>query len=295
MNLNQLYYFNELAEQRQFSKAAKNLYISQPSLSNSIKSLEKELGCKLINRSGGQITLTEYGKIFYKATSSAVNIIEQAKRKIAQNKRQNENIIKIASIPSALSNYLPKSIQLFKENTSQDIKFCYQSALSNEIYHELEVGNADLGICSKVSKNSNLIFLPLYSEKITVLIRKDHPLSKHKNITPQELADYDIITYSDKTALGRKIRKTLLKKTPNLNITALLDDEISIAAQVLANNSVGISVDSKFLNNSNIKKVELDLPRDTRIVYLAYNPKADLSSLTKQLITFLANKNNDNI
>ncbi|WP_289683367.1 helix-turn-helix domain-containing protein [Lactobacillus intestinalis] len=60
MNLNQLYYFKELAKERQFSKAAKNLYISQPSLSNSIKSLEKELNCQLINRNGGQITLTEY-------------------------------------------------------------------------------------------------------------------------------------------------------------------------------------------------------------------------------------------
>ncbi|XKU95191.1 LysR family transcriptional regulator [Lactobacillus acidophilus] len=48
MNLNQFYYFNELAKQHQFSEAAKHLNISQPSLSNSIKSLEKELDCNLI-------------------------------------------------------------------------------------------------------------------------------------------------------------------------------------------------------------------------------------------------------
>ena len=78
MNLNQLYYFKELAKERQFSKAAKNLYISQPSLSNSIKSLEKELNCQLINRNGGQTILTEYGKIFYEAAITSITSLDKS-------------------------------------------------------------------------------------------------------------------------------------------------------------------------------------------------------------------------
>lgn len=293
MNLNQLYYFNELAKQRQFSKAAKNLGISQPSLSNSIKSLEKNLGCKLINRSGGQITLTEYGEIFYKASSSSLKILEASKLKIYQKKRQNENIIKIASIPSALNNFLPPVIQAFKENISKDTKFYYQSKLSNEIYQELESGTTDLGICSKITHSSDLIFLPLYSEKLVVLTKKDHPLTKYKVITPKDLANYDIITYSDKTALGKKVRKTLLNKSANLTITATLDDEMSISAQVISNNSVGVSVDNNLINTNNIVKTKLDVPKDTRTVYLAYNRKTDLSKTAQQLITLMTNFYND--
>lgn len=59
MNLNQLYYFNELVKQHQLSSAAKRLHISQPSLSNSIKTLEKELHYNLIERRNGRIELTE--------------------------------------------------------------------------------------------------------------------------------------------------------------------------------------------------------------------------------------------
>ena len=59
MNLNQLYYFNELVKQHQFSSATKRLHISQPSLSNSIKTLEKELHYNLIERRNGRIELTE--------------------------------------------------------------------------------------------------------------------------------------------------------------------------------------------------------------------------------------------
>ncbi|POD89000.1 putative HTH-type transcriptional regulator YybE [Lactiplantibacillus plantarum subsp. plantarum] len=50
MNLNQLYYFRTLAEFQHYTKAAAHLYISQPSLSNAMKSLEKELGCVLFER-----------------------------------------------------------------------------------------------------------------------------------------------------------------------------------------------------------------------------------------------------
>ena len=59
MNLNQLYYFNELVTQHHLSSAAKRLHISQPSLYNSIKTLENEFHYNLIERRNGRIELTE--------------------------------------------------------------------------------------------------------------------------------------------------------------------------------------------------------------------------------------------
>ena len=290
MNLNQLYYFNELAKQRQFSKAAKNLSISQPSLSNSIKSLEKDLGCKLINRSGGQITLTKYGEIFFKAASSSVDILEGAKRDIAQYKRQKDNIIKIASIPSALSDYLPTIIQKFKKEISPNTTFIYQNSLSTDIYRELELGNFDIGICSGIDHNHHLKFIPLYSEDIVVLVRSDHPLAQLYAITPYDLKNYNIVTYSQDTTLGQKINQALSRKSQSLNISATLDNDLSIAAHVLTNNTVGVAVDSVFLNDFNLSKIKLKVPKNTRMVYLAYNPKLDLSPTLKQLINLISQK-----
>ncbi len=77
MNLNQFYYFNELAKQHQFSKAAKHLNISQPSLSNSIKSLEKELDCNLIEQKNGRIELTKYSQIFLETSESVISVFEK--------------------------------------------------------------------------------------------------------------------------------------------------------------------------------------------------------------------------
>ena len=61
MNLSQLYYFRKLAELQHYAKAAKELYITQPSLSNAISSLEQELGVSLFQKTGRNIHLTKYG------------------------------------------------------------------------------------------------------------------------------------------------------------------------------------------------------------------------------------------
>ena len=65
MNLSQLYYFRKLAQLQHYTKAAKELYITQPSLSDSISSLEQELGLSLFQKEGRNVKLTKYGKEFY--------------------------------------------------------------------------------------------------------------------------------------------------------------------------------------------------------------------------------------
>ena len=64
MNLNQLHYFSKLAEVEHYTKAAEELGISQPTLSHAVGALETELGTKLFEKQGRNITLTKYGKIF---------------------------------------------------------------------------------------------------------------------------------------------------------------------------------------------------------------------------------------
>ena len=65
MNLQQLYYFRKLAEVQHYTKAAKALYITQPSLSDSIASLEHELSVSLFQKKGRGVQLTKYGQEFY--------------------------------------------------------------------------------------------------------------------------------------------------------------------------------------------------------------------------------------
>ncbi len=80
MNLSQLYYFRKLAQLEHYTKAAKELYITQPSLSDSISSLEQELGIALFQREGRNIKLTKYGREFYQYVCSALIALESPGR-----------------------------------------------------------------------------------------------------------------------------------------------------------------------------------------------------------------------
>lgn len=80
MNLNQLYYFQKLAELENYTKAASALYISQPSLSYSISNLEKELGTSLFQKRGRNVILSDDGKEFYICVEDVLSRLEKRDR-----------------------------------------------------------------------------------------------------------------------------------------------------------------------------------------------------------------------
>lgn len=164
MNLNQIYYFNKLAKKHQFSKAAKQLNISQPSLSNSIKALEKDMNCDLIERRDGRIELTKYGQIFFNATNSIISILAETKQNIDETKRLESNTIEIGCIPTASKNFLAQVIYKFKKQSSIIFNYIYHENTSDQICRQINNKNYDIGICTKNIKFPNLIFIPLYVE-----------------------------------------------------------------------------------------------------------------------------------
>ena len=95
MELKQVQYFLKLADLEHMSAAADLLDISQPALSKSIASLEKELGQRLFDRVGNRIKLNESGRSFYQYAQSAVNLLENGKVAALQSRYQTRGVISI--------------------------------------------------------------------------------------------------------------------------------------------------------------------------------------------------------
>ena len=287
MNLNQLYYFRELAEQRKYTKAADNLFISQPTLSVSIKQLEEELNCKLFKHSGRYVVLTKYGRQFYNTVVSALATLDQGKKKLKQTISQDNGNINIAGIPTAIGNLLPKLVKSYQQVSDEAPHFIYHDNPSHQICEGIENGWYDLGICSYVSDFSNFTYIPLYTEQIVAIVAPENQLSMIDEITPEELRGENLITYSQKIDIGKKISDTLLASASDLHIINRLHDELAIAGQVITNNLVGIVADTIYLDGFDIHKIKLDIPKDTRTVYLVYDPERDLSHHILDFIDFL--------
>lgn len=287
MNLNQLYYFRELAEQRQYTKAAEALFISQPTLSVSIKQLEKELNCKLFKHSGRFVELTKYGRIFYNTVVSSLNILDNGKKRLTQTISQDKGNIHIAGIPTAIGTLLPNLVTAYQQTADSSPHFIYHDNPSYQICEGIENGWYDLGICSFVPEFKHFTYVPFYAENIVAIVPEENDLAQLSEITPDELRGENLLTYSKKIQIGKDVTNSLLSIASDLNITNRLHDELAIAGQVLTNNIVGIVADTVYLDGFDIHKIKLDIPKDTRTVYLVYDPDRYLSPEILDFIDFL--------
>lgn len=115
MNFNQLRYFIEVAETNSFTKASENLFISQPSLSVSIKKLEESLGVKLFNRGKNMMILTNSGKYLLAQAKTILAEIELVETKLRQSHQENK-LLRIGILHSLPIAYIAKLISNFSKN-----------------------------------------------------------------------------------------------------------------------------------------------------------------------------------
>lgn len=100
MNLAHLYYFKKLVEVKNYSRAAEELFIAQPTLSLAVSSLERELGCALLKKKRNSLELTESGEDFYEAVVAATNSLDNAVRIIKERVSAEYGSIRVGTVYS---------------------------------------------------------------------------------------------------------------------------------------------------------------------------------------------------
>jgi DNA-binding transcriptional LysR family regulator len=115
MNWNQLQYIVTTAQEKSITKAARKLFISQPSLTLSIQNLEKELGVELFERSRGSLTLTYAGQLFYDWALSTLHSREKLDARIGDIKDESSHLIRLGVSPHRSAILLPRILPRFYE------------------------------------------------------------------------------------------------------------------------------------------------------------------------------------
>ena len=204
MNIYTLKYFVTLAKTLNFTKAAREHYIAQTTMSRQIAGLENELGVKLIERTTSSVTLTDVGRRFLKDAAQILSDYEKALNNIRQNK------------------YLPSTLKIGYCAHSESEKFLDMLGSFNEIYSntELEISEASLseltaGItCNRldaiitfeceIAECNTIDSFNLIDHNIVVGVNKNHPLACFDEIEPSSLAEYEVLIISDKASVNHR-------------------------------------------------------------------------------------------
>lgn len=286
MNLPQLYYFRKLAELQHYTEAAKALYITQPSLSDSISSLEKELGVSLFQKKGRNVELTKYGIEFYKYVTDSLSVLEHGIAIIKEKSGHLSGTIDIGCIPTLLGDYLPDILERYSEKNPL-AKFNIYHDMSIDVAKGVSEGKYDIGFCSMVEKMEDLVFVPVTYQELIAIVRDDHPLAKCTSISLEELKHYKLTTYRDTIPIGKMVRQLLKEK--GVEAAFSYDNEISIGGQISKSTKVAICADTPFLAQfHNIKKLKLnDVSLDTRMLYMVYSKKNFITSAVEAFANFV--------
>jgi len=181
MDFHHLKYFVEVADQKSFSKAARNLHISQSAISRTIKALEDELGVVLFMRNAKSVELTDGGTIFLTHAKRVVFMFEHLKTDFENEFRLEQGSIRIGIPPITDAPIFAQLLGEFKKVYPQIELELYEQG-SKKVEISIQEGLIDIGIiCTKPNPKEFESFY-LTSDPLSVIIPKSSPLAKEKEI-----------------------------------------------------------------------------------------------------------------
>ena len=179
MDFHHLKYFVEVADQKSFSKAARNLHISQSAISRTIKALEDELGVVLFMRNAKSVELTDGGTIFLTHAKRVVFMFEHLKVDFENEFRLEQGSILIGLPPITDAPIFAQLLGEFKRAYPQIELELYEHG-SKKIELSVQEGLIDIGIiCTKPNPKEFESFY-LTSDPLCVILPRDNPLAKEK-------------------------------------------------------------------------------------------------------------------
>lgn len=228
MRLDYLRYFNHLAKVLNFTKAAEDLFVAQPTLSVAIKRMEQELGVKLFKRGKGssRIELTESGAAYYEYVSLALNNLDTGLRVAREIQGEANSLVRVGTVYSMQGINWSQAMQAFLSKKSNPPKISIEQSYSPELIARLRKGELDVVFAARMDDLDDLNYIYVWSQPLVLGVHKNHPLAKREEITLDDLKKYEILTYPK----GSPVQRIDIElPVDEMNLLREYDDEITMS------------------------------------------------------------------
>lgn len=285
--------FYTVANTGNISKAAKELFISQPAISKSIQKLEESLGCRLFSRSSRGVILTDEGKLLYDHVRSAFETLTLGEEKLKRSIELGVGHLKIG-VSSTLCKYLllPYLRKFIQQNPHISISISCQS--TNETLKLLEANKIDIGLIGKPENLKNIHFDFLEEIEDIFVATKDYLINlQARGITKDTILSNATLMLLDKNNMTRQYIDNYLLENHILvhdsidisNMDLLIDfARIGIGIACVIKNFV-----KKDLENGILMEIPLSSPIHKREVGFAYRTNMKPSKSLSAFIEFYRN------
>lgn len=278
MNLKQLEAFVQVAEGRSFSKAAKALFLTQPTVSAHISSLEKEFGVRLFVRNTKEVALSESGQVLYQYARQMVDLEDRIEEHFHVDENSGSHSITIAASTIPAQYLVPQILKTFKERHPQEqIKLLETDSAG--VISQIIGQTAEVGFTGTVLEKKHCQYIPFYKDKLVIVTPNTE---KYQTIAREQKGDIswlmnEPLILREEGSGTRKEAERQLKRAgipySRLNIIASIDNQETIKRSV--RQEMGVSVLSQLATIDEVGDGHLltfhipysDEGRDINVVY----------------------------
>ena len=294
ISLNSFFVFHEVVKFKSFSRAAEELFVSQPAVSKHIRQLEQKIGLGLIRRGRGKFDLTETGEILFKHTHKICSHLLEIENALSTLKKDHHGVLKIGTTESYSRCLMPKLLSGF-QTSHPSIKITLEVGNSEEIEKSLLDYKNDLGLIGLVKASSRFESVPFLREELVIIVSPKHPLGKRKAVSLKEIKGYPFII----RAKGSTTRRILFQAFEELDIhpSLLIEAGSSEFIKQWVSEGEGVSVIVKRLGEDEerrgmIKMIPL-LEKLYFEVAVLYLKEERANPAIKAFIRYMENKRRD--
>ncbi|WP_188400180.1 selenium metabolism-associated LysR family transcriptional regulator [Sporomusa sp. GT1] len=296
MEMKQLEAFVAVVQYNSFSKAADMIYLSQPTISAHISSLENEIGAQLLIRSTKAVYPTQTGKELFHRAKSILALRDEAISSVSRIDRELMGEISILASTVPAQFLLPEIITAFQKQYPR-IVFHIHQAGSQQVVEGLLGYRYDFGIVGTSVNSRCLLTVPFYHDRLVLITPKSMPVNKgamYRDL-PAFLRQQPFVMRGDGSGTRVEMEQLLYKQgisVRNLNIVACFHDTQSILSAV--SQGMGISFVSKvaataYEKTGQIKVYNLEQQAFTRQFHLVFKKEVVLSPVQRVFVTYLEN------
>lgn len=239
MNLStrELQAFLALAEQKHFTRAAEQCFLSQSAFSALIQGLETELGTRLFERSTRRVDLTPEGRVFEESARRLLAEFTLARNELKDHVEKRKGRVAVAALPSLAAGWLPVILKEFR-TSYPGVSTELSDTLSDECLDLVRRGRADFALCAAGAEMAGLKAEPLCTDDFYVVMHKDHPLARKKTIVAADLTNQPFIHLSRTSS----VRQLLDAAMHPARIAGIMEVAHLASVASLVSNNIGISV-----------------------------------------------------
>ena len=287
INANHLMVFNSVANNLSFSRAAEELYTSQPSVSTQIKKLEEYLAVSLFEQLGKKIVLTEAGTTLFLYSQKIFSLIDEGVHAIEELKGCNKGRLLLGASTTPGVYLLPKILGNFK-SVYPGIVPKLEIANSQRIAEMVNTNSLDIGIIGgEITCPQELHVEPWLKDELFLVVPKNHPWVNNASIHVRDLENEQFI-FRERGSSTRSIIENILA-IYGLKVSVALELNNTEAVKQAVSAGLGVSIVSgiSVIGNSGIVCLPIEGLSFCRMFNIIYHRNKIFSPVTKRFLTFL--------